>query len=110
MRAVRRMARTDVVTVDVRRSYYERYNRWLQRAMVGTAWTMSNNYYKSASGRIVTQWPYGSVPYGMLTKVLGPLSQIVTRESSGFPAAPPEGPPPAAGRVTTGTTGTTAAR
>ncbi len=104
VRAVKRMARSDVVAVDVKRSYYERYNRWLQQAMVGTAWTVSNNYYKSASGRIVTQWPYGSVPYGILTKTLGPLSQVTTRRKPAGPPDPSPDGPPTAGRVATGTT------
>ena len=43
--------------------------------MEGTAWVVSNNYYKSASGRIVTQWPYGALVYGVMTKVLGPPSE-----------------------------------
>jgi hypothetical protein len=51
------------------------YNRWLERQMEGTAWKVSNNYYKSASGRIVTQWPFGALLYGVLTKVLAPLSE-----------------------------------
>jgi len=47
--------------------------------MEGTAWTVSNNYYKSASGRIVTQWPFGALFYGVLTKVLARPSEAVTR-------------------------------
>jgi cation diffusion facilitator CzcD-associated flavoprotein CzcO len=72
---VKRMIRRGVTAVEVRRSYYEAYNRWIQRKMEGTAWTVSNNYYKSASGRIVTQWPFGALLYGVLTKVLAPLSE-----------------------------------
>lgn len=76
---VRRMARHRVTAVEVRTSFYERYNRWLQKKMEGTAWTVSNNYYKSASGRIVTQWPFGALFYGVLTKVLARPSEAVTR-------------------------------
>ena len=72
---VRRMRRRGVTAVEVRPGFYDTYNRWIQRKMDGTAWTVSNNYYKSPSGRIVTQWPYGALFYGALTKVLAPLSE-----------------------------------
>ena len=32
---------------------------------------MSNNYFKSATGKVVTQWPSGNMVYRALTKVLG---------------------------------------
>ncbi len=97
IRGIKRLARTDAVAIDVKRSYYERYNRWLQRAMVNTSWVVSNNYYKTPSGRIVTQWPYGAIPYGILTKLLGPLSELVTRAPMGPPA---HGGPPMAEEAT----------
>jgi hypothetical protein len=75
---VKRMIRRGVTAVEVRRSYYDAYNRWIQRKMDGTAWTVSNNYYKSGSGRIVTQWPFGALLYGLLTKVLAPVSETTT--------------------------------
>jgi cation diffusion facilitator CzcD-associated flavoprotein CzcO len=75
VQTVKRMLRGGATAVEVRASYYTAYNRWLQRKMDGTAWTVSKNYYKSASGRIVTQWPFGALFYGALTKVLAPLSE-----------------------------------
>jgi len=72
---VRRMIRRGQTAFEVRPKFYDTYNRWLQRKMDGTAWTVSNNYYKSPSGRIVTQWPFGALFYGALTKVLSPLSE-----------------------------------
>ena len=50
-------------------------NRWIDRQMRGTAWEVSNNYYKAPTGRIVTQWPFGPLLYGILTKTLAPLSE-----------------------------------
>ncbi len=76
-RAIRRLARRQARVVEVRPWAYSKYNRLIQRAMRGTAWEVSNNYYKSASGRVVTQWPYGSIPYRLLTKSLGRLSEKV---------------------------------
>ena len=39
--------------------------------MEGTSWTMSNNYFTSPSGKVVTQWPYGNYRYRFMTKALG---------------------------------------
>jgi hypothetical protein len=53
--------------------------------MTKTAWVVSNNYYKASSGRVVTQWPYGTLLYGALTKMLGGISESTraTREPAG---------------------------
>ena len=71
VRAMKRMMRTGTTSVEVRRQVFERYNRWIQRKMAGTAWVVSNNYYKAQTGKIVTQWPYGALFYGFLTNVSG---------------------------------------
>ena len=42
------------------------------RKMDGTSWTMSNNYFKSPTGKVVTQWPFGCTVYRALTKLLRP--------------------------------------
>ena len=91
MQAVKRMMRRDVTAVEVRPVFYELYNRWLERQMEGTAWQVSNNYYKSASGRIVTQWPFGAFLYGVLTKAVGPLTGCtrVAPPTAGWPSATP---------------------
>jgi cation diffusion facilitator CzcD-associated flavoprotein CzcO len=71
VRAIRRMARTGATAVEVRRRWADGYDRWLQSRMQGTAWTVSNNYFTSASGRVVTQWPYSPLTYSALTRSLG---------------------------------------
>jgi cation diffusion facilitator CzcD-associated flavoprotein CzcO len=75
VRAVRRMARTGVTAVEVRRRWADAYHRWLQSRMEGTAWTVSNNYFKSETGKVVTQWPYSPLAYWAMTKSLGRLSE-----------------------------------
>jgi cation diffusion facilitator CzcD-associated flavoprotein CzcO len=75
VRAVRRLSRGDATAVEVRQLPYRLFNRWLQRSMTKTAWVVSNNYYKAPSGRVVTQWPYGTLLYGALTKFLGGISE-----------------------------------
>ncbi len=74
VRAMKRMMREGTTSVEVRRRVFDRYNQWIQTRMAGTAWVVSNNYYKAPTGKIVTQWPYGPLFYGFLTNVLGGVS------------------------------------
>jgi cation diffusion facilitator CzcD-associated flavoprotein CzcO len=76
-RAVKRMMREGVTAVEVKRSWADPYHAWLQSKMEGTAWAVSNNYFATTSGKIVTQWPYSALDYGALLKVLGPRSEAV---------------------------------
>ncbi len=75
VRAVRRMRRERVAVIEVRPAFEARWNAWLQSRMAGTSWTMSTNYFRSATGRVVTQWPSGNLVYRLLTKVLGRVSE-----------------------------------
>jgi cation diffusion facilitator CzcD-associated flavoprotein CzcO len=79
VRAVKRMRRERITAVEVKPSFEARWYRWLQHTMAGTSWTMSNNYFTSASGRVVTQWPYGNMLYRALTKLLGRVSETTRR-------------------------------
>jgi cation diffusion facilitator CzcD-associated flavoprotein CzcO len=75
VRAIKRMVRQRVTAIEVRPRFEEAWSRWLQSKMAGTSWTMSNNYFKSPSGKVVTQWPSGNVLYRVLTKMLGRVSE-----------------------------------
>jgi cation diffusion facilitator CzcD-associated flavoprotein CzcO len=75
VRVVRRMTRTGATAVEVKRRWAGAYDRWLQWAVRKTAWTVSRNYFKSGSGKVVTQWPYGPLLYWALTKSLGRWSE-----------------------------------
>jgi phytoene dehydrogenase-like protein len=79
VRAVRRLIRRRATTVEVRPRFEAAWNRWLDRRIEGTSWTMTNNYFKAPSGKVVTQWPYGNLPYRLLTKLLGPISETTRR-------------------------------
>lgn len=81
VRSIGRIGRRGVTAVEVRPSFYAISNRWLQRAIAKTAWVRSNNYYTTPSGRVVTQWPYGVIAYGVATKLLGPPSERVSRRA-----------------------------
>jgi cation diffusion facilitator CzcD-associated flavoprotein CzcO len=79
VRALRRMIRTGSTAIEVRRRWATVYNRWLQRAVRDTAWTVSNNYFKASNGKIVTQWPYSPLGYLALTKSLGRWSETTRK-------------------------------
>jgi cation diffusion facilitator CzcD-associated flavoprotein CzcO len=84
VRAIKRMIRERVTAVEVKSSFETRWYRWLQSRMDGTSWTTTNNYFKSPTGKIVTQWPYSNMQYRALTKVLGRVSET-TRRRGGSP-------------------------
>jgi cation diffusion facilitator CzcD-associated flavoprotein CzcO len=71
VRVVRKLMRTSATAVEVKRRWADVYDRWHQWAMRDAAWTVSNNYFKSGSGKVVTQWPYSPGVYWAMTKALG---------------------------------------
>ena len=71
--------RTGVTAVEVKRAWAKAYDRWLQWTVRKTAWTVSNNYFKTTSGKIVTQWPYSPLVYWVMTKALGRWSETTRR-------------------------------
>jgi len=60
LRQIQRVADEGLAWIDVRPEPMERYNEEIQSAIEGvTVWNQScNGYYRSPSGRVVTQWPY----------------------------------------------------
>jgi cation diffusion facilitator CzcD-associated flavoprotein CzcO len=81
VRAVKRMMRERITAVEVKPGFDERWYRWLQSRMEGTSWTMSNNYFTSPTGKVVTQWPYGNWIYTVLTRLLGRVSDTTRLRS-----------------------------
>jgi hypothetical protein len=55
--ALRRMMRSGATAVEVKRRLPYAYDRWLQRSVRDTAWTLSNNYFKSACGKVARSGP-----------------------------------------------------
>lgn len=56
----RRAARS----IEVRRDVQDAYNAEIQDAMTGTVWMANcNNYYRHASGKVVTQFPYSGLTF-----------------------------------------------
>ena len=82
VRAMKRMTRERVTAVEVKPAYEARWHRWLQAQMEGTSWTMSNNYFTSPTGKVVTQWPTTNLHYRVLTKALGRVSETTHRRGA----------------------------
>jgi cation diffusion facilitator CzcD-associated flavoprotein CzcO len=83
VRALKKMTRRHVSAVDVRPIFETVWFGWLQSRMKGTSWTMSTNYFRSETGKIVTQWPSGNMVYRVLTKVLGGVSETTRCRTHG---------------------------
>lgn len=81
VRVVKRMVRERVTAVEVRPAFESAWNRWLQSRMEGTSWAVTSNYFKSPTGKVVTQWPYGNALYVAMTKLLGRISETTRRRA-----------------------------
>lgn len=78
--AIKKMTRAGSSAIEVRKSAYDRFDRWLMGRMAGTAFQYEHNYYKSESGRVATQWPDSVMLYGVATKVLRQFPWRLSRE------------------------------
>ena len=81
---VRGLVRRGGGSVEVRPGAMRLYDRWLLSRIQKTAWVEANNYYKSESGRVVTNWPDGASLYWLMTKLLrGPAVTVRHRPGRG---------------------------
>jgi cation diffusion facilitator CzcD-associated flavoprotein CzcO len=64
--AVSRLARRGGF-VDVRPEAERRFNEKINADLERTIWTQCDSYYRSPTGRIVTQWPYSELDYARAT-------------------------------------------
>ena len=64
--AVSRVARRGGY-LDVRAEVERRYNDGLSEVLDRSIWTRCDSYFRSPSGRIVTQWPYTELEYARRT-------------------------------------------
>jgi cation diffusion facilitator CzcD-associated flavoprotein CzcO len=64
--AVSRLARRGGF-VDVRPEAEHRFNETINAELERTIWTRCDSYYRSPSGRIVTQWPHSELDYARAT-------------------------------------------
>ncbi len=65
LRQIQRIASEDLAWIDVRPEPMERYNEEVQEAIARVeVWQADcNGYYRSPSGRIVTQWPWSMTAF-----------------------------------------------
>jgi cation diffusion facilitator CzcD-associated flavoprotein CzcO len=73
--AVSRVARRGGY-VDVRPEAEKRYNDELSADLERTVWTQCDSYFRSPTGRIVTQWPYTELEYARRTWRLRPREWV----------------------------------
>jgi len=74
-----RMRSGEVAWVDVKPSVQARYNDEVQAAIAGVnVWQADcHGYYRSESGRIVTQWPFSMIEFDERTRALDPDAFVV---------------------------------
>lgn len=53
--------------LDVRPDVEQRYNEQISADLGQTIWTQCDSYYRSPTGRIVTQWPHSELDYAKAT-------------------------------------------
>jgi hypothetical protein len=90
VRMARRLSRSPGALIETRRGASRRYDRWIQDANRKRRSAFEggcHNYYHSATGKNVTQWPYGHVTYAAATKLLPALGLITRRGASARRAA-----------------------
>lgn len=65
LRQIERIAAEELAWLDVRSEPMEQYNDEIQRAIAGVAvWQAGcTGYYRTPSGRVVTQWPYSMTEF-----------------------------------------------
>jgi cation diffusion facilitator CzcD-associated flavoprotein CzcO len=71
---VQRLSADGIAWVDVRREAMDAYNEEIQRLIAGVkVWQADcNGYYRTASGRLVTQWPASMDEFRDRTAVIDP--------------------------------------
>ena len=62
---IQRLVRRRGSAVEVTQDASDTFNAWLQGRIEGTAFVDGKNYFKTASGRIVTQWPDNATQYAI---------------------------------------------
>jgi cation diffusion facilitator CzcD-associated flavoprotein CzcO len=80
VRSILQATRTGTYSVEVRPTFYKTYNRWLTRRLENSSWQVTTNYFRSASGRVVTQWPDGTLLYWLLCATLRRPSSKLNRK------------------------------
>lgn len=62
------MASKGASTVEVKKSAFDSFNLWVQARLARSVYKSAKNYYTSASGRIVTQWPFSATRFWWMSR------------------------------------------
>lgn len=69
--AARTIARLDSrrPSVEVSRWWYARFNAWLGRRLSRTLWAQTRSYYRTESGKVVSNWPGTATSYLLAARI-----------------------------------------
>jgi cation diffusion facilitator CzcD-associated flavoprotein CzcO len=87
-RALRRLRTSRRRWVAVKPAAVDRFQRWIDDRLAGTSFEVASNYYKSPSGRIITQWTDGAIMYGLMARRWGPRTWMLGPALDEAPAHP----------------------
>jgi cation diffusion facilitator CzcD-associated flavoprotein CzcO len=88
---VKRMVRTRSTVAEVRARHFQAYERWLSRQWKDSALLTTHNYFRSATGNVVTNWPRGFGLYYLLTRIGRTRSVRFSRPARNLQPLPPAG-------------------
>lgn len=73
-KSLRDLRRSTATATEVDPRVFRWFNSWLQDRLARTTWATTSNYFKAASGRIVTQWPFTGTLYWVMSRALRRIS------------------------------------
>lgn len=71
------MATRGGTTIEVKQQAFDDFNRLVQRRMRNSVYGLTRSYYQSASGKIVSQWPFSATRFWWMTKTLRRSSMTI---------------------------------
>ncbi len=86
-RAIGRLASRRAHDVQVSPAAADLFDRWLQRALERTVWAGTESYFRSGSGRVVSQWPFNASLYLIGTRIGSLALRYHRGEATGAPRA-----------------------
>lgn len=84
VRCLAHVRRRGLSGIAVRPATHRAFNRWLQKSISETVWTAEcHNYFRTESGKVVTNWPHTSITYAALLRLAHPrlpgIYEVVAR-------------------------------
>lgn len=79
VRSITALVKSGSATVEVKPQALATYYKWLDAEMQKSVFFSTANYYRGASGRIVTNWPRGFYLYAFLLRLLRRHSMLLDK-------------------------------